>query len=29
MKKIEGENERNTKQVHVFSLTKELKKIRI
>lgn len=29
MKKSEDENERNIKQVHVFSLTKELEKIRI
>ena len=29
MKKSEDENERNTKQVHVFSPTKELEKIRI
>ena len=29
MKKSEDENERNTKQVHVFSITKELEKIRI
>lgn len=29
MKKIEDENERNTKQSHVFSFTKELEKTRI
>ena len=29
MKRSEDENERNTKQVHVFSLTKELEKFRI